>query len=98
MSSEQIGRSDAPLVVSSIMTLQERWRDRGEAWRWPTRSQAAENLRSSTAALKRPKVLALIAAILVATLSLSWGMRDNSVPLVGAMFLIVTVTRVAASR
>jgi hypothetical protein len=78
--------------------LLERWRERGEAWRFPTKTEAAENIRSAVDALKRPAVIALIIVIWFTALAVSWGMSDNTVPLVGAMCLTVVVMRVASTR
>jgi hypothetical protein len=93
------GRSGRPCVCEHrSVRLLERWRERGEAWRFPTRTQATENIRSAVDALKRPAVIVLVIVIWFIALALSWGMSDNTVPLVGAMCLTVVAVRIASTR
>lgn len=80
------------------VSLRDRWTKRGPAWRFPSRQEAAENLREGLRPLARPWVVATVAIAIAAVLFLTWGDRDNTVALTGAAVGIAGFLRIVAPR
>jgi hypothetical protein len=69
------------------MGLRERWANRGKSWRFPSAAEARDNLRRGFGALRRPWVIPLLAVFWTSVLVATWGMTDNTVPMITtAMF------------
>ncbi len=83
------------------MSLRDRWGKRGPAWRFPTREEGAENLKSAFGVFKRPWfiiLLALAAAALILCAATGSTGALKVVGIVSVTILATTMRMYAASQ